>query len=539
MTASSTLRDRRAWLACAGLLAVAAIPRLAGIRSMPLWKDEKFTLQYAESGFEALLQTGRSHPPGYPLLAQLLLSCGGGDWTIRVPALLGGLLCVVAVALLLRGSDFRGRAWFGAALAAASVYAVYYSSEARGYSCMSALVGLAAFYTARYLGSPTARALVGALACSSLAVGTHYLAAPSALVLVSLLLGRSAHLLLTRRRPGTPPLRGIAIVTAVFAAACAGALVVFRTRIAAGMSFLDSSASTAVMVSPGFVAEVIGRWSGLGHDYRWLAVATAVVGTVACFRARPVWGAVLVATAAAPFLVVAAMPWPHLFESRYLAAAFVPGFALFACGAATVCAAVAACLRAATGRPEAQLARALAALPFALVVLVVALPTLDFARAPAKVTPAWTTSDFGYRHVIFHSRLDPWMIRSRRSDDYTELRTLRVGPLELPVPHWNEPVRRQPAAHALELRNPYADETLKLAIDVGPRTGGFSGTERPQILLERKVSPYTDGKLGQTVLNGRFPRAGVSFALHLNSSRLALAQDYVEIVSERMRLVRE
>ena len=139
------------WVLAATLLGLAL--RCIGVTSTPLNYDEGATLYFARLPWTDLVGPPARLEPNPPLfyaLAHLATAAfGEREWTLRLPSMIAGVLCIPAAAMLVRGP---GQA-IAAFLVATSAVGVLSSQDARAYSGLT----LALLITAAAL-----RTLVGA-----------------------------------------------------------------------------------------------------------------------------------------------------------------------------------------------------------------------------------------------------------------------------------------------------------------------------------------------------------------------------------------
>lgn len=426
-------RNSRGVQCLAVLLLVGLVVRLPGLRSMPLWIDETFTLGYARSSVDWILGASRTlHPPAYPLSAYLALRLWPESaWVVRLPALLGGLTCVLAVFTALRALGRSRAALFGAGLLCTSVYAVYYSQEARGYSCAAAATGLAYAFALQHHAAPSARRLAAVLLFVLVACSFHYMAvAPTGALVVTLVL--QAALSLRRRGLG----RSSLLLWVLFGGASIGILVLLAPRVATLASFVTNDAQ--VRVRPGILLlhAVVSRWIGAGPQAGWVALVLGVVGLVDACRRSAFQGALLGTWIASPFLLVALVPTQKFFEMRYVMTGIVPAFVLVPAGLAVI----------GGGTGALGSARRTVASLVGACLLAGQLPVLvSHAGNPEKQFPRFHASSFGLRHISLHSSIHPWMMVSRTGNDF-HVRMTRVGNLLCPEPgdRWRRGTRRGP-----------------------------------------------------------------------------------------------
>ncbi|MCC7353688.1 MAG: glycosyltransferase family 39 protein [Anaerolineae bacterium] len=164
--------------------------RLYRLEAQSLWYDEAVTADVVQLGLERLTRWTANdiQPPFYYyLLAGWVGLAGSGEWALRFPSALFGLLAVpLAYALgrrlFARGGEWGRRAAFLAALfACLSPLYVYYAQEARMYALLTALGLLMAVFLVDWLHTPLRQEQrrdrwLAMIAVSIAAVYTHYYA---------------------------------------------------------------------------------------------------------------------------------------------------------------------------------------------------------------------------------------------------------------------------------------------------------------------------------------------------------------------------
>ena len=129
--------ERVPWLWLAALTALAAVLRVIALNQQ-LWYDEMTTLvQSARLPFWTILTTYTSKNQHllYSLLAHLSLSTlGESNWSLRLPAVMFGILCVPALYLCARRMTSPPEALLAAAFLTVSYHHVWFSQNARGYT---------------------------------------------------------------------------------------------------------------------------------------------------------------------------------------------------------------------------------------------------------------------------------------------------------------------------------------------------------------------------------------------------------------------
>ena len=208
------------WLGWVAILALAAVLRLYGIGSEPLWLDEAYSWWDARQTLDdlwSLVPQCDPHPPLYAAILKIWMGVAG-ESPAAVRAL-GALMGVATTAVvLLAGREISPRAgWIAGVLAAIAPFQIEFAHEARPYALVALGSSLVVFGTLRVLrtlrepvdGRPGWVALVGGAAIALWSNNTS--------VLLVTALGLMA-LGLLRLDPESRSLkRGIAIAAAVVA----------------------------------------------------------------------------------------------------------------------------------------------------------------------------------------------------------------------------------------------------------------------------------------------------------------------------------
>lgn len=271
-------RDRWTWV---GLALLAFALRAWGLAAQSLWSDEDITLDRARLPLgELLAQLPVEHPPGYFLLMSAWTRLAGdGDYALRYPSLIAGVLTVLLGGYVARRLVDRRAGWVTGLLLAVNPFLVWYGQEARMYALLAALA-LAAL--ACVLRAETARRplrwWVAAGVATALTVYTHYYGA-----LLVLVLGAWAGLDLVRRDRSA--LRG-------WLMAGLSALLLFLPWTSQALAVLAFPGWREPQVLRDIPGIVLGAWSagttevlGVAGWVTLLYVALALVGLYALVRA--------------------------------------------------------------------------------------------------------------------------------------------------------------------------------------------------------------------------------------------------------------
>jgi len=172
-----------AWLALAAIVALAAVLRIATLRTQSLWFDEAATWDLVRRPFGAMLHGvahGESTPPLYYVLEWgWTRAFGDGEAGLRSLSALAGVSTVpVAFAIGRRAADGLVRAGLAAAaLVAVNPLLVWYSQEARAYALATLLSAVALLLFLRAREDRRPRVLAGWALAAALALATHYFTA--------------------------------------------------------------------------------------------------------------------------------------------------------------------------------------------------------------------------------------------------------------------------------------------------------------------------------------------------------------------------
>ena len=155
--------------------------RLQSLAFQSLWRDEVDAVRFALAPLPDVIKTfsqpGFNGPLYFLLLRGWIGLAGEGEFAIRFPSLLFG---VIGVALIYRlGTRLFARpiGLLAATLLAVSGYHVWYSQEAKMYTLITALALAAIYCLRRGLEDGRARFWIGVVVCTSLAMYAHILAA--------------------------------------------------------------------------------------------------------------------------------------------------------------------------------------------------------------------------------------------------------------------------------------------------------------------------------------------------------------------------
>jgi 4-amino-4-deoxy-L-arabinose transferase-like glycosyltransferase len=174
-------------------LVLAAIARVLGIFTRPIWYDEAFAILFASKGPAAMMvgtltPTGAGasdiHPLGYyTLLWAWIHALGDSLASVRGLSILAGLGAVIVGYALTRSLADRHAATVAALLLALSPFQVHYSQEIRMYSFLGLWLGIATYCYWQGANSKRVGWWLGFSVSAVLAQYTHNLAAAYLLAL--------------------------------------------------------------------------------------------------------------------------------------------------------------------------------------------------------------------------------------------------------------------------------------------------------------------------------------------------------------------
>lgn len=147
--------DRSPWPALIALMAVAAVLRSIAL-DQQLWYDEIITLvSSVRQPLETIVTTFSTNQHGlYSVLARIsVVVLGEHAWTLRLPAVLFGVLTVPALYFCARLLTNRREAFLACALLTVSYHHVWFSQNARGYTGLALFTLVATYFWLRGLAA--------------------------------------------------------------------------------------------------------------------------------------------------------------------------------------------------------------------------------------------------------------------------------------------------------------------------------------------------------------------------------------------------
>jgi len=163
------------WL-LAALTIVAIWLRVIGLNKGLWWDEIYFLVGSVRHPFAEILTVfpGDNQHPLYTILARLsILAFGESAWSLRLPALIMGVLSVPLLYLLAVSVTTRAEALLSAALLAVSYHHVWFSQNARGYSALAFWTLLSTFLLLRGLRTGRRTFYIAYAITAALGVYTH------------------------------------------------------------------------------------------------------------------------------------------------------------------------------------------------------------------------------------------------------------------------------------------------------------------------------------------------------------------------------
>lgn len=164
-------------LALAGILALAAALRFAGLGSESLWLDEGYSVRVASGSLREVIAgaSGDIHPPLYYLLLHGWMALAGrSEAAVRTPSAIAGVITVAlawAIGRRVRGSV---AGLLAAWLVALSGFQIHYAQEARSYALLAMLAALSWWFAMRAALEGRTRDRVAMTITSIAMVYTHH-----------------------------------------------------------------------------------------------------------------------------------------------------------------------------------------------------------------------------------------------------------------------------------------------------------------------------------------------------------------------------
>ncbi|HZY41966.1 MAG TPA: glycosyltransferase family 39 protein [Anaerolineae bacterium] len=191
--------------------------RLQSMAFQSLWRDEADAVRFALAPLPDVIRTfsqpGFNGPLYFLLLRGWIGLAGQGEFAIRFPSLIFGVISLALIYSLGTRLFSRPIGLIAATLLAMSGYHVWYSQEAKMYTLITALALAAIYCLRRGLEDGRARFWIGMVVCTSLAMYAHILAA--LIIPVELLLAVAwwPHAEDLHRRRLKPALLSLALLT--------------------------------------------------------------------------------------------------------------------------------------------------------------------------------------------------------------------------------------------------------------------------------------------------------------------------------------
>ena len=306
---------------------LATLLRFYGLDAKSLWQDEITTLKHVTSGgiqdlLSSVLNKELPAPPLYFLLIHLVSFLGSGDFLLRFPSAIFGILGVTAVYKLGEALFGRTEGLLAAFLLTLSPLHVRYSQEARAYALFMLLSIWALFSLWKGMGGRERKWWVGFIISNILNLYTHLFALlvllTEGLIFFSLWLrgfvGRRPE---ARSKVGKASLRflGSTAITVV----CYLPMVSYLWRaIHSGKGLGGVDFTPGMSPTPAFFAGVFGVF-GTGAGAALLIFAACFLsGLIGSFKKQVNQGLLALLWIGVPFGVLFAFPAKHGFRPRHL-----------------------------------------------------------------------------------------------------------------------------------------------------------------------------------------------------------------------------
>ena len=315
--------DRRtAYILLVAIVLIAALIRLPTLGAQSLWLDEVASYLQARGGLVEMIQATAedNYPPLHNIVLWLSIKLlGEGEWALRMPSAVTGILNVAAIYWVGTLVGGRRTGLIAALLLAVSAFHLFYSQEARMYALLALTATLFAGSTIAYLSRPgPAWAVAAVLAGTGLVYSHPY----GLLAWLAVAAGAGVTVLRTGR---LWPLVAVAAIQAGVALAFApwALVMVSRAQAVAGGFWILTPTPASVLE---LFEELLSAQLGL------IAVGVIVGGWVVDRWRAGYW--IVVAWAALPFLVALAVSlWIQpILLSRYCIAILPALFILAAQG---------------------------------------------------------------------------------------------------------------------------------------------------------------------------------------------------------------
>lgn len=291
MTKATPIARSRELVLVASIGVLALLLRLYQLSGKSLWLDEVSTARAAHANTlgEVVAQTQAyvNQMPFFYFFTWFLRPFGDGEFILRLPAVVAGVLTVLVVYVLAKSLYGVRAALVASLLTAVLPYAVWYSQEARNYTLLMFLTTTQMYFAYRCVKHRRLVDWFGLAALTTLNLYTHYLAflaTAAVVVYVSLAL-------LTELLSGTSIRARVTAVSALFVIALAAAIVPWRPalRVVLPQSKLHPLEAMAVLIALLGVVVVLGfllrgRLLQIGHAKpqvtRQIALAAGAAGLV-------------------------------------------------------------------------------------------------------------------------------------------------------------------------------------------------------------------------------------------------------------------
>ncbi len=331
MTARSRAAFRVAgWLIL--LLAVGAFLRIETLTKRPLWHDEAWTLGVVDSAYSLADIWGASgrdraeHPFMYYAAAYAARRLTGHEKSIRIPALVFGILSIPLLGALAYRLAGERAGVLSAFLLTVSVYHIDFSQDARSYTLLI-LWSLTAFHG--LLSFVRSRSVAGLALLSFSILASLYTHHASFFVVGAIGIAGLALIVQHWRASGTFP--------RWLCGGLAGAAVLIALGYWPQLTFTDTFLASSdldrehtLALSGRLFVELFNRWT-FGVPWGFLSIGLVVLGVIRSCRSLE-RAAILLPWFAAPFLVFGFVPFGKFFDMRFVITALPPFLILIGSG---------------------------------------------------------------------------------------------------------------------------------------------------------------------------------------------------------------
>lgn len=315
--------ERTPWLGLGALTALAAVLRVIALNQQ-LWYDEMTTLvQSVRMPFWTILTsyTSKNQHLLYSLLAHLsLVTFGEHIWSLRLPAVIFGVLCVPMLYFCGRRMTSPGEALLAAALLTVSYHHVWFSQNARGYTGLVFWTLLATWLFLRGAEERTMKLWAAYGVTLGLGLYTHLtmgvVGVAHGLILLGLFADEWRRTRALPARRFLAPLGGLVVAGVVALALYAPILPQLLQRTVGAPEPPMRSEWNSPLWLLGEAARNLGAGTGQGVAALAAGAAILLVGVISFWRESPLKASLLLlpgAVTAVALLLVNQNLWPRFF----------------------------------------------------------------------------------------------------------------------------------------------------------------------------------------------------------------------------------